>query len=153
MIVIEAESSWPYGNAADLGKTKLKAAEKLYLGELIASKSVSVKTLVNRYKLNKRTLSDYKTQFKNKIRPHDQGGRPRLLSQVDENDIIRSLCMHPTMSEADLRVIIREKHQQNWAKMHPDASNSEYKRISVWTVKRYSSFFRSSVTVDATHVE
>ena len=60
MIVADIPCPWPFDGPIILDHNNLTRQEKWYLGQQVASGESTVKSIVNRYGLNKRTISDYK---------------------------------------------------------------------------------------------
>ena len=138
MIVADIPNPYPTNDHVDLKGKRLKINEKWYLGQQITSGEQTVKSITNRYNLNKRTLSDYKRKFEYHLRTCVEGGRPRSLDEHAEAFIIGEPRQNPFMCEAQLRQIIRQKHKDCWNKWNAGHPNRVYKKISIRTVGRYS---------------
>jgi hypothetical protein len=144
----------PWGDVnkvVDLRGQKLEVREKLYLGQQIWTGSQSIVAVHNKYKLNPRTLSDYKLKYGRKRRTCTKGGRPLCIDPEAQNVIVQCIKHNPTISETNVRQLTRAKHKECWNKWNtPGGTNKSYKRISHKSVVRYSALFRRKAAYSPT---
>ncbi len=125
-----------------LSKTMLSVNEKRHLGRLLATKEHTSAELANRYKLNRRTLIDYKNQYLRFLHTCEHGGRPKLLDEDAIRELMNVVQENPDIPEAHLRHLIRQKARITWQKWNLLDSNRKYKNISIQSVVRYSILLR-----------
>lgn len=139
---------YEYDEGITLNPRELKVREKEYLAQKLISGEVKAKLFVNKYKLHKRTLSGYKNRVKKCQRIRERNGRPPIIDEDDQLLLLQELSLRPSMSEEELRRLIRQKHKDCWQKWNQNKPDMIYKRISIRTVGRYSRSLRSKAQID-----
>lgn len=134
----------------------LSSEEKKYLVDrLIPRGDCTVNQLQIQYTLPRRRLYKYKQKANSSMGIlYEKGGRPKCLDDKSQSDIVQYLIDVPTVSEKELRQMIRDTHKRSWHDKIINCNNNNqenviplYKAISFRTVCRYSAVLRSKAQV------
>ncbi len=129
----------------DLQGHKLSLAQKQYLGQQLATKTATVHSFQLQYNLPRTRLYKYRNKMKiaaaNGIAAtiYEKSGRPKCMDARSEYEIAHKLHLEPTMTERQLRSLIREKS----VKRSETTIVRQQNTISMRSVRRYSKSLRN----------
>ncbi len=129
----------------DLQGQELSLEQKKYLGQQLASRTATVHAFQWQYNLPRTRLYKYRNKMKMAAAHgipatiYEKSGRPRCLDARSEYEIAHTLQLEPTMTERQLRSLIREKSVKS---SEATILRQQKKTISMRSVRRYSKSLR-----------